>query len=152
MVRAMVRAVGRSVARVMETLDAEGIAVETPVAHIDVMPTLAAVAGAPQPEGVEIDGVDLLPLATGEGDENWERETLFWQNGHYQVVRYGDWKLQVNDRPTDGLQKWLYNLAEDPTERNNLSASNPGKLEELSALLAQHQANSHRERSLNLIF
>jgi uncharacterized sulfatase len=125
---------------------APGTTVENPVAHIDMMPTLAAAAGAAMPEGVAIDGVDLLPLVlregTGEGAESWNRETLFWQNGHYQVVRHGDWKLQVNDRPTDGLQKWLYNLAEDPTEQNNLAASHPDKLKELSALLAAHQASS----------
>jgi arylsulfatase A-like enzyme len=119
-----------------------GTVVETPVAHIDMMPTLAAAADAQRPEGVAIDGVDLLPLATGEGIENWSRETLFWQSGHYQVVRHGDWKLQVNDRPTDGLQKWLYNLKDDPTEQNNLARSRTEKLEELSALLAAHQANS----------
>jgi uncharacterized sulfatase len=121
---------------------APGTVVENPVAHIDMMPTLAAAAGAEKPEGVEIDGVDLLPLAVGEGVENWSRETLFWQNGHYQVVRHGDWKLQLNDRPTDGLQKWLYNLADDPTEQNNLAASRSDKLEKLSALLAAHQAGS----------
>ena len=119
-----------------------GLSVDTPVAHIDMMPTLAAAAGAPQPEGVTIDGIDLLPLVTGEGAENWNRETLFWQNGHYQVVRHGDWKLQVNDRPTDGLKKWLFNLAVDPTEQNNLAESHPEKREELEALLAEHQANS----------
>ena len=107
-----------------------------------MMPTLASAAGAPQSEGITIDGVDLLPLATGEGADNWNRETLFWQNGHYQVVRHGDWKLQVNDRPTDGMQKWLYNLAEDPTEQTNLAASHPEKLNELEALLAAHQASS----------
>ncbi len=121
---------------------AAGTSVDTPVAHIDMMPTLASAAGAPQPEGVAIDGLDLLPLATGEAAGNWNRETLFWQNGHYQVVRHGDWKLQVNDRPTDGMQKWLHNLAEDPTEQNNLAASHPDKLEELEALLAAHQASS----------
>ncbi len=121
---------------------APGTRVDTPVAHIDVMPTLAAAAGAPAPEGVEIDGVSLLPLATGEGAADWDRKTLFWQNGHYQVVRHGDWKLQVNDRPTDGLQTWLYNLADDPTEQHNLAASHPDKLEELTVLLARHQAGS----------
>lgn len=121
---------------------AAGITVDAPVAHIDMMPTLASAAGAPLPEGVAIDGANLLPLASGDGAQNWERETLFWQNGHYQVVRHGDWKLQVNDRPTDGLQKWLYNLADDPTEQNNLAASRPDKLDKLSALLAAHQANS----------
>ena len=193
----MIRAVDRSVARILETLEAEGIAdntmvvftsdnggagyigipdvnspfrgwkitmfegglrvpmfvkwparitagtsVDTPVAHIDMMPTLAAAAGAPLPEGVVIDGANLLPLATSEGVESWNRETLFWQNGHYQVVRHGDWKLQINDRPTDGLQKWLYNLADDPTEQRNLAVHAPEKLKELEALLAAHQAGS----------
>jgi arylsulfatase A-like enzyme len=193
----MIRAVDRSVSRILDTLEAEGIAdntvvvftsdnggagyigirdvnspfrgwkitmfegglrvpmfvkwperiaagssVDTPVAHIDMMPTLAAAAGASQPQGVAIDGLSLLPLVTGEGAQSWDRDTLFWQNGHYRVVRHGDWKLQLNDRPTDGPQKWLYNLADDPTEQNNLAASYPDKLKELEALLAAHQAGS----------
>ncbi len=121
---------------------AAGTIVDTPVAHIDMMPTLASAAGAPPPAGVAIDGLNLLPLATGDETRGWRRETLFWQNGHYQVVRHGDWKLQVNDRPTDGLQHWLYNLAQDPTEQRNLAATRPDKLRELGALLAAHQANS----------
>ena len=57
-------------------------------------------------------------------------------------MRHGDWKLQVNDRPTDGLHKWLYNLAVDPTEQNNLASSRPDKVAELDALLAAHQLGS----------
>ena len=104
------------------------------------MPTLAAAAGAAAPEGVEIDGKNILPLLDDE--TSWPRKTLFWQNGHYQVVRHGDWKLQVNDRPTDGLQTWLFNLKDDPTEQNNLTSSHPEKVNELSKLLAEHQANA----------
>ena len=193
---AMVRAIDRSVGRVLDTLDQEGLAdntlvmftsdnggagyigipevnqpfrgwkitmfegglrvpmmikwpskitagtvVDTPVAHIDVMPTLAA-AAASQSKATEIDGVNILPLATSQGDQNWDRETLFWQNGHYQVVRHGDWKLQVNDRPTDGLQHWLFDLAQDPTEQNNLAAVRQDKVNELKGLLVDHQANA----------
>ena len=193
---AMVRAIDRSVGRVLDTLDQEGLAdntlvmftsdnggagyigipevnqpfrgwkitmfegglrvpmmikwpskitagtvVDTPVAHIDVMPTLAA-AAASQSKAIEIDGVNILPLATSQGDQNWDRETLFWQNGHYQVVRHGDWKLQVNDRPTDGLQHWLFDLAKDPTEQNNLAAVRQDKVNELKGLLVDHQANA----------
>ena len=123
-----------------------GTVLDQPVAHIDIAPTLAAAAGADNPKGVVIDGVDLMPLlvggANGEASNSWQRETLFWQNGHYQVVRHGDWKLQVNDRPTDGLQRWLFNLAEDPTERNNLASARRDKVEQLSALLAAHQASA----------
>ncbi|MDG1322977.1 MAG: sulfatase, partial [Porticoccaceae bacterium] len=193
---AMVRAIDRSVGRVLDTLDQEGLAdntlvmftsdnggagyigipevnqpfrgwkitmfegglrvpmmikwpskitagtvVDTLVAHIDVMPTLAA-AAASQSKATEIDGVNILPLATSQGDQNWDRETLFWQNGHYQVVRHGDWKLQVNDRPTDGLQHWLFDLAKDPTEQNNLAAVRQDKVNELKGLLVDHQANA----------
>jgi len=120
-----------------------GTVVDTPVAHIDVMPTLAA-AAATQSKAAEIDGVNLLPLVTSQGDQSWDRETLFWQNGHYQVVRHGDWKLQVNDRPTDGLQYWLFDLAKDPTEQNNLAAVHQDKVKELNALLVDHQANAVR--------
>ena len=119
---------------------APGTTVNTPVAHIDVMPTLAAAAGAPLVDGVQIDGVNVLPLTEGVG--SWNRQTLFWQTGHYQVVRHGDWKLQVNDRPVGGMQKWLYNLAQDPTEQRNLADSRPDKLAELSALLAAHRTSS----------
>ena len=193
---AMIRAIDRSVGRVLDTLDQEGLAdntlvmftsdnggagyigipevnqpfrgwkitmfegglrvpmmikwpskitagtvVDTPVAHIDVMPTLAA-AAATQSKAAEIDGVNLLPLVTSQGDQSWDRETLFWQNGHYRVVRHGDWKLQVNDRPTDGLQYWLFDLAKDPTEQNNLAAVRQDKVKELNALLVDHQANA----------
>lgn len=194
---AMIRAVDRSVARVLDTLDKEGLSdntlvmftsdnggagyiglpdvnqpfrgwkitmfeggirvpmmmrwpqniapgtrIDQPVAHIDVMPTIAAAADAPLPEGRVIDGVDILPLVNSEVRENWSRKTLFWQNGHYQVVRHEDWKLQVNDRPTDGLKYWLYNLAEDPTEQNNLAADYPDIKRQLLGLLEQHQADS----------
>ena len=121
---------------------AAGTVVETPVAHIDMMPTIAAAAGASQPAGVVIDGLDILPLMINQDAANWTRKTLFWQSGHYQVVRHGDWKLQVNDRPTDGLQYWLFDLAADPTEQHNLAVSRPNVVKQLKDLLAEHRAKS----------
>ncbi len=115
---------------------AAGTQVDNPVAHIDVMPTLAAAAGADLPQGVAIDGVDLLPIATGNGSIERPDDAIYWQSGHYQVVRAGDWKLQVNGRLN---KKWLFDLANDPTEQANLAASNPVKLAELEALLDTHQ-------------
>ena len=106
--------------------------VDTPVAHIDLMPTLAAAAGAAVPDGVVIDGRDLLPLTTPTGAEDWERQTLFWQSGYYRVVRHGDWKLQLSDKP---LKAWLHDLAQDPTEQVNLAAGRAHKVAEMRALL-----------------
>ena len=125
---------------------APGTLIEKPVGHIDMMPTLAAAAGIlPTAESVSSrvnDGVNLLPLTTEQRVANWQRETLFWQSDNYQMVRHGDWKLQINQWPKDGFKQWLYNLAEDPTEQTNLAESHPQKLEQLKVLLAEHQVSS----------
>ena len=194
---AMIRAVDRSVSRILDTLEEEGIAdntmviftsdnggagyiglpnvnqpfrgwkitmfeggirvplfvtwpgqipagtvVETPTAHIDVMPTIAAATGAVIPESVAIDGVPLLGLAQGQSDAEWARDTLFWQNGHYQVVRHNDWKLQVNERRTDGKKVWLFDLATDPTEQVNLASTRPEVVAQLEGLLNVHNTHS----------
>jgi len=118
---------------------APGTRVSNPVAHIDLMPTLVAAADAKIPQDVEVDGVDILPLATGDEGEAWDRKTLFWQSGYYRVVRHEDWKLQVSDNPK---KTWLYDLANDPTEQNNLATREPEKLAELQALLTEHKASA----------
>ncbi len=118
---------------------APGTRVSNPVAHIDLMPTLVAAADAKIPQDVELDGVDILPLATGDEGAAWDRKTLFWQSGYYRVVRHEDWKLQISDNPK---KTWLFDLANDPTEQNNLATSEPEKLAELQALLAEHKASA----------
>ena len=115
---------------------APGTVVDEPVAHIDVLPTLAAAAGAPLPPDVPIDGRNILPLAEGSS-EGFERpdDAIFWSSGYYKVVRANDWKLQVNGRQN---KRWLFNLAEDPTEQKNLAESRPDKVVELEALIDKH--------------
>ena len=120
---------------------AAGQAIDTPVAHIDVMPTLLAAVEQPLPEDRDIDGENLLPLMSQgvAAQTEWSRQTLFWSSGHNRIVRHGDWKLQIAARPE---QQWLFNLAEDPTEQVNLAGARPDKLSELMALLNAHAANS----------
>ena len=118
---------------------APGTIIEAPVAHIDVMPTLAAVAEASLPEGVTIDGENLLPAIMGAGDISRENDAIFWQSGYYQVVRASDWKLQRDGRQD---KVWLFDLANDPTEQINLAEDRPDKVAELQGLLDAHQASS----------
>jgi uncharacterized sulfatase len=118
---------------------APGTRIEAPVAHIDVMPTLAAAASAPMPEGVAIDGVNILGAATDASAIERPGNAIFWQSAYYRVVRRGDWKLQISERPEFA---GLYNLAEDPTEQTNLADSEPEIRAELQALLDRHQANA----------
>jgi uncharacterized sulfatase len=109
--------------------------INTPVAHVDLMPTLAAVAGAVLPAGVEIDGENLLPEATGSGHVNREDDAIFWSSGYYRVVRAGGWKLQVNPHQK---KHWLFNLADDPTEQENLAETMPDKVAALQSLIDAH--------------
>jgi arylsulfatase A-like enzyme len=118
---------------------APGTVVDTPIAHIDLFPSLAAAAGAPLPGDRVIDGVNFMPAAFGTGRLTRRDDAIFWQSGLYRVVRAGDWKLHV-----DGYQNklWLFNLAADPGERTNLASQQPQKVAELRALLAAHHANA----------
>lgn len=116
-----------------------GSKIDEPVAHIDVMPTMAAAAGAALPAGVEIDGRNLLPLAEGTGAIDRQDDALFWQSGYYKVVRAGDWKLQVDSKHQ---LTWLFDLSTDPTEEENLAETRPDKLAELQALLDKHHKNA----------
>jgi uncharacterized sulfatase len=106
------------------------------ISAIDLVPTVAAAAGAALPQDRPIDGVDLLPYLRGE-KTGAPHDALFWRDGSYQVVIAGGWKLQVAERPK---KTWLFHLDKDPTEREELSAREPAKVAELKALLDAHNA------------
>jgi len=72
----------------------------------------------------------LLPLLTGKSAHH--HEALYWSSGGSTgdwAIRRGDWKLH-------GLrdQIELINLAADPSEKKNLSAEQPERVKELTAL------------------
>lgn len=108
-----------------------------PVSSIDLLPTIAAAAGAALPADRAIDGVNLLPHLEAGGRAEPPHQTLFWRDGSYQMVLSGGWKLQTATRPA---RDWLYHLDTDPTEQTELSAREPAKVVELKALLAAHNA------------
>lgn len=93
----------------------------TPVTTLDIFPTALAAAGL-KPAG--LDGQDLSPILRGE--KSTERD-LFWHYPHYSnqggfpggAIRTGSWKLVENYE--DGSVT-LYNLDQDPGEKNDLAA------------------------------
>ncbi|HEX5379086.1 MAG TPA: sulfatase-like hydrolase/transferase [Phenylobacterium sp.] len=111
-----------------------------PVGHIDIFATAAAAAHAPLPGDRVIDGVDLLPYLQGRAAGR-PHQTLFWRSGQYKVVLDGDWKLQSNEARN---KIWLYNLAADPTERNELSKAEPARVAAMLALIKAQDAQSAR--------
>jgi len=113
-----------------------GTTMTAPVHHVDLFHTIVAAAGGRLPDDVTLDGVDLLPFVKGES-VGVPHDTLFWREGHHQSVQHKGWKLITAAQPD---QRWLFNLAEDPTEQQNLAQTQPEKLAQLQALLAAHNA------------
>ena len=82
---------------------------------MDLTATCLAAAGVAPAADYPLDGVDLLPVLTGQAAQN--ERTLFWRMGNrrQRAVRRGDWKyLKVAER------EFLFDLAYDPRERGNL--------------------------------
>ncbi|MCK5701718.1 MAG: arylsulfatase, partial [Cyclobacteriaceae bacterium] len=108
----------------------------------DVMPTVAAIVGLENPQ--HIDGLSFLPALLGENQE--EHDYLYWEfheRGGRQALRKGDWKLvqyNVNKEPRNPYE--LYNLKDDPGEAYDLADAQPGKLDELKALLQNARTES----------
>lgn len=110
----------------------------------DVLPTFAEIIGMSPPE--DIDGISFLPALLGQGDRQQEHDHLYWEfheRGGRVALRKGDWKLlryNVNDTPPGEYE--LYNLADDPSETNDLSKSLPEKVGELQAILESARTES----------
>nr|NIW25580.1 sulfatase-like hydrolase/transferase [Gammaproteobacteria bacterium] len=107
----------------------------------DVMPTLLEVAGVEHPGSVFDDrsvlpmrGSSILGHLRGEAEGVREAgEAIGWElHGQRALVR-DDWKL-LWTRRTDGPLRWeLFDMANDPYERNDLIAQRPEIADELIA-------------------
>ena len=114
-----------------------GSVCDTPVISMDLYPTIARAAGAPEAVANAKDGGDLAPLLHQSGGIS--RDELFWHYPHYQhyqlggatpysAIRKGDFKLIEF---LDDMRVELYDLREDIGEKNNLAAKMPEKVDEL---------------------
>ena len=96
------------------------------------MPTaLGAASLSPQAE--LIDGVNLLPHLSGQIAAR--RTNLIWREGRYQAILSDSWKMQRSASPE---MVRLFDLAQDPFEKSDLSAARGDKVAELSRLLDAH--------------
>src|SRR5262249_55882626 len=87
---------------------------------LDLLPTLAALAGARLPAGRVLDGYDLSPVLRGQGPSP-RKSYFYYRSATLQAVRSGPFKLHLLTRP-DGNDEpprkvdppWLYDLDQDP--------------------------------------
>jgi arylsulfatase A len=109
-----------------------------PWAHWDLFPTVAEIAGAKTPAG--LDGMSMARALRGQTQPThdyfyWE----FHERGFQQAVRMGAWKAVrlAKDKPLE-----LYNLEVDPYEQHDVSASQPDVIAKIEKYLATARTDS----------
>lgn len=112
---------------------------------LDVVPTLLDVADVAYPTDkykgrdlFPLQGRSLLPYLTGQEDQLDDQYTMGWELFGRKAIRKGDWKIIDNNEPY-GKSRWeLYNLKNDPFERDDLSSFEAKKLAEMITLWDQY--------------
>jgi arylsulfatase A-like enzyme len=90
---------------------------------MDLAPTILAAAGHPL-DPLETDGVDLFPYLQSFDDSNPHRD-LYWRFAGKGSVRNGKYKLLIKDLNDPVTSSRLFDLAVDPGEKHDISASEP---------------------------
>ncbi|NWK56945.1 sulfatase [Verrucomicrobiaceae bacterium N1E253] len=133
-----------------------GVSSDTPVLSMDIYPTLAGIAQVKLPKIHVVDGEDLSPVLSGEGD--LKRDSVYWhfpsyvgRNGPASVIRRGDFKL-IEHFESKSIE--LYNLVKDPSEARDLSKDQKKVADDLLARLHawQKQTKAPRPTTANPAF
>ena len=109
----------------------------------DVLPTLADLAGAAVPEG--LDGTSALDALLG-GQRKTPHEYLYWDYGHCrprfnQAVRLGDWKgVRLGKR--NAMQ--LFDLSSDPAETTDVAEAHPDVVNKIRQIMTAAYSPSER--------
>ena len=112
---------------------------------MDILPTLAHLAGGRPPNDRVIDGKDIWPLLSAQPGATSPHEHFFYYHiGNLEAVRSGNWKLHLEknlgsqEAPDEAPElPALYDLSTDMTESANIAAQHPEVVTRLMALAEQ---------------
>ncbi|NKI15956.1 arylsulfatase [Spongiibacter sp. KMU-166] len=87
-----------------------------------------------------IEGKSMLEMLSGNSDTVHSGKAMMgWELFGKHSVRFGDWKL-LRMPPPYGENQWeLYDLSNDPSESNNLAATQPEMLEKMIGKWEEYQ-------------
>jgi arylsulfatase B len=105
-----------------------GITVDEMIHVVDMYPTLVTLAGASTAKSKPLDGLDVWQTIS-QGKPSPRTEIVYNVEPFRASVRQGDWKLIW--RPMLPSSVDLYNIKQDPSEKNNVAAEHPEKVAEL---------------------
>jgi arylsulfatase A-like enzyme len=127
------------IARWVGTIPAGRVS-QHPWAHWDMLPTLAELAGARAPDG--LDGLSMTRALRGEPQA--AHDYFYWEfheRGFQQAVRMGKWKAV---RLAAGTPLELYDLDADPREERNVAAANAAVVARVESYLQKARTASER--------
>ncbi len=126
-----------------------GTTYDKPVSSLDIMGTIAELAGVKADPERSLDGVNLVPYLTGTNDGTPHKAIYLrkFDGGKY-TVRSGDYKLH---RKWKGAELELYDLEKDIGETTNVASQHPEKLRRLEALRVKWDSQLVEPRFLGLI-
>lgn len=114
-----------------------------PMHIVDLYPTLLGLAGGKHTAETKLDGVDVWPALT-EGKQLGERSILLNSSPFHGGLRRGQWKIVNNGRAGANVTQapksptWeLFNLADDPSEKQDLKEDRPKVFAQMKAELAR---------------
>jgi arylsulfatase A-like enzyme len=99
---------------------------------IDLVPTLADLAGVPVVLPKPLDGVSLKPLLTGE-KVSFANRMIFSHWNRQVSVRTQQYRLDANGQ--------LFDMVADPGQRRNVAAQRPDIAKELQLAVAQYKSS-----------
>ncbi|WP_068473609.1 sulfatase-like hydrolase/transferase [Saccharicrinis aurantiacus] len=104
--------------------------IEYPVNSLDIARTAVAVAGANANTSPQMEGVDLIPFASGK-DKGAPHQFIYWRggNGKNWAILASDKMKSVNDK--DSNKPELYYLPDDASEAKDLMSKHPERAEVL---------------------
>ncbi len=123
----------------------EGRVSDLPTYFPDWMPTLLDLVGAAESIPENIDGQSFSTTLLGQKAREAPRKPLVWEfrgYGGQQAIRLGEWKGVRQRLLRKNLHLELYNLAEDPEEKNDVSDAHPEVVAELTQILAREHMPS----------
>ena len=109
--------------------------VNEPLHHVDIMPTVLALAGGSGSSDHPFDGKDIMPTLA-EGKPSPHDDILINVEAIRGAIRKGQWKL-VKWAPLPGRVE-LYDVVADPGEQNNLAERHPDIARELETRLLDY--------------
>ena len=114
---------------------------------MDLFTTFSKLANVPLPDDRQMDGKDLGPTLF-EKKPSERKEVFYYRGDELYAVRLGAFKAHFITEGAYGPPMReehdppiLYNLEVDPSEKYNVAENNPEIIEQIKALVKEHNSN-----------